>query len=90
MDSDNEENQNILKCLKNLLNIRAGTQPMDRELGINWDCLDQLPEVAETLFMVELEDKVEKYEPRAQVKQVTFELSENGMEPYIIFTRKEG
>ncbi|MCI9591502.1 MAG: GPW/gp25 family protein [Lachnospiraceae bacterium] len=87
--SDCSEAEDIMRCLRTLLNIRAGTQPADRELGISWECLDQLPETAEALFIVELEDKVAKYEPRAEILEVTFSYSETGiMIPHIIFGKK--
>jgi len=48
-----------------------------------------LPETAEALFIVELEDKVAKYEPRAEILEVTFSYSETGiMIPHIIFGKK--
>lgn len=85
-----KETEEILECLKTLLNVRAGTQPADRDFGISWECLDGNPETAETLFLIELEDKVEKYEPRAEVEEVTYEaLNEGILKPHIIFRRKE-
>ena len=46
MVGDDEKDQEILECLKTLLNIRAGTQPADRDLGISWKCLDHPGETA--------------------------------------------
>ena len=90
MLSKDEESAEILRCLTTLLGIRAGSQPADRDLGISWECLDQPPETAEALFLVELEDKVEKYEPRAEVDDVSFWYSDDGKaSPYIRFRRKE-
>lgn len=88
---EDQESQEILECLKTLLNIRAGTQPIDRDLGISWDCLDYPNEVAESLFLIELEEKVEKYEPRAEIKEVDFKVLDDGtLQPCILFRRKEG
>lgn len=91
LDIQSAEDAEILECLKALLNIRSGTQPADREFGISWNCLDYPPEVAESMFLVELEDKVAKYEPRVEIKEVTFSVSpEDGkMTPHIVFCRKE-
>ncbi len=87
--TQDEESRDILRCLHTLLGIRAGSQPADRELGISWDCLDGPSELAEALFLVELEDKVEQYEPRAEVIEVTFErLMDGKLCPHIIFGRK--
>lgn len=91
MLTQDKDSADILRCLHTLLGIRAGTQPADRELGISWECLDGPPETAEALFLLELEDKVEKYEPRAEVSEVTFEHSADGkLCPHIIFRRKDG
>ena len=89
MLTEGEESREILRCLTMLLGIRAGTQPADRELGISWECLDQTPDTAEALFLVELEDKVERYEPRAEVADVTMEFQADGtMIPHIRIRRK--
>ena len=91
MVTQDKESEEIMRCLQTLLGIRAGTQPADRDLGISWECLDGPPETAEALFLIELEDKVEKYEPRASVVEVTFQHSVDGkLQPHIIFARKEG
>ena len=91
MLSLDQESKDIQICLQTLLSIRAGTQPADREMGISWECLDQVPEVAEALFLVELEDKVEKYEPRAEIKDVLFQsLPDGTIRPHIIFVKKGG
>ncbi len=88
--TEDEESREILRCLITLLGIRAGTQPTDRELGISWECLDQPPDTAEALFLAELEDKVERYEPRAEVADVSMEIQTDGtMIPHIRFRRKE-
>ena len=91
MVTQDKESEDIMRCLHTLLGIRAGSQPADRELGISWECLDSPPETAEALFLVELEDKVEKYEPRAVVVEVTFRhLVDGKLRPHIIFAKKEG
>lgn len=89
MVGDDEKDQEILECLKTLLNIRARTQPADRDLGISWECLDHPGETAESLFLIELEEKVERYEPRAEIQEVTFEnLSDGRLKPHIVFQRR--
>ena len=47
--SGREDREEILRNLNTLLGIRAGTQPVDRELGISWECLDLAPEAAEAV-----------------------------------------
>ena len=76
--SGREDREEILRNLKTLLGIRAGTQPVDRELGISWECLDLAPEAAEAVLMVELEQKIRKYEPRAELMEAEMERLDDG------------
>ncbi|WP_349669715.1 GPW/gp25 family protein [Lacrimispora sp.] len=79
----------LKRNLKALLGTRAGTQPADRDFGISWDCLDAVPEAAESLFFLEVTSKVEKYEPRISIKDITFENKEGTIIPHIYFAGKE-
>jgi hypothetical protein len=63
----------ILQNIKMLFSTPAGTVPFDRDFGINWDIVNKPIVIAKGLLTVEYIEKVRKYEPRAQVKQVTFE-----------------
>ena len=81
--------EELKKNLTTLLGTRAGTQPADRDFGISWDCLDEVPEAAESLFFLEVSKKVEKYEPRIAIKDISFEHKEGIMIPHIYFTGKE-
>ena len=76
--SGREDREEILRNLNTLLGIRAGTQPVDRELGISWECLDLAPEAAEAVLMVELEQKIRKYEPRAELMEAEMERLDDG------------
>ena len=40
-----ENEQELLRTLTTLFSTRAGSQPADRDFGISWECLDELPEV---------------------------------------------
>ena len=68
-----EGDEELCSQLDTLLSTRAGSVPVVRDYGINWDCLDAPPEVAESLFHQELLNKVEVYIPRLQIKGVVFE-----------------
>lgn len=85
---DSEETE-IEQNLKTLFCTREGSQPADRSFGINWSCLDELPEMAESLFFQEAVGKVKKYEPRAAIGEIICRWEEGSMIPLIRFERKE-
>lgn len=86
-NTDNETE--LVRTLTTLLETRAGTQPADREFGISWECLDEPFEVAENLFYLECVRKVERYEPRVEVKDMIFYHEEGVLKVHIYFTGKE-
>ena len=69
----------IKNCLETLLSVRAGSQPLDRDFGIDYDGSADLPvEVAKNILAVEITEKIETYEPRVEVDSVTFKTGESG------------
>ena len=68
-----EEFEDIKMCLETLLSIRAGSQPLDRELGIDYEqTVGFTLDVAKNMLSLEIIEKVERYEPRVEVSSVTF------------------
>lgn len=86
--SDGGEREELRRTLTALFATRAGSLPGDREFGISWECLDELPDVAENLFYLEALKKVEKYEPRVEIADIVFEHEEGSMIPHLYFTGK--
>lgn len=86
-----EEFADIKQCLETLLSIRAGTQPLDRNLGIDLDSIVGYPlDVAKNMLSLEIMEKVEIYEPRVEVASVDFESNTDGvLKPHIHFVKKE-
>ena len=86
-----EEFEDIKKCLETLCSIRAGSQPLDRNLGINYDDITGYPlNVAENMMALEIIEKVNIYEPRVEVKSVDFTTDTDGqLIPHIHFVKKE-
>lgn len=84
-----EDEEELTRTLTTLFGTRAGSQPADRDFGIAWDCLDAVPEVAESLFYLEAARKVERYEPRVEIGDIIFQHTQGGMIPHIYFTRRE-
>ncbi len=81
----------IKRCLSMLYSTRAGSQPLDRNFGIDYSCLDKPLPVAQNLFTLEVVDKTREYETRAKVDNVTFDFGvvDGKMYPTIYLTRGE-
>lgn len=68
-----EELEDIKRCVENLYSTRAGSQPLDREFGLDYDSVVGLPlEVARNQLALEITEKTERYEPRVIVDSVDF------------------
>jgi len=65
------EAEEILRCLRNLVLTPAGTAPLDRDFGLNQDFIGYPIGAAQNLLAVEIMDKVDRYEPRVRVLEVT-------------------
>ncbi len=87
-----EEFEDIKMCLETLLSIRAGSQPLDRELGIDYEQTVGFPlDVAKNMLSLEIIEKVERYEPRVEVSSVTFTGDTDGqLVPHIYFVKAGG
>lgn len=87
-----EEFEDIKMCLETLLSIRAGSQPLDRELGIDYEKIVGYPQdVAKNMISLEIIEKVEKYEPRVTVDSVEFSNNADGqLCPHIHFIKATG
>lgn len=91
-DSDGftpEEFEDIKMCLETLLSIRAGSQPLDRDFGIDYDKIVGYPlDVAKNMISLEIIEKIERYEPRVAVDSVEFTGDADGqLRPRIHFIK---
>jgi len=86
-----EEYADIVLCLNTLLNVRAGTAPLDKNLGIDTEDIVGLPLLqAQNMFALEIDDKVTKYEPRVSLDSVSFEAGDDGeINAYLTFKGAE-
>ena len=84
-----EEYADIKLCLETLLSIRAGSQPLDRELGVDYDKTVGYPiPTAMNMLSLEIMQKVEQYEPRVEVDHIDFESDADGqLIPKIYFIK---
>lgn len=73
LEFDFEVSTDIRRCLEFLYSTRAGSQPMNRDFGIDYDNIVGRPiEVAKNTLALEIISKTEKYEPRVIVDSVDF------------------
>lgn len=85
-DYDNDEIEDIRRCLNTLLLTPEGTCPLDRSFGINAEFVGYPGDVAKNLYAVEITEKINKYEPRAIIKQINIEHEEGMMKAEVIIT----
>lgn len=87
-----EEFEDIMVCLETLLAIREGSQPVDRDFGINYEKVVGYPlDVAKNMLSLEIIEKVESYEPRVEVDSIQFTGNADGqLRPHIHFIKRRG
>lgn len=51
--------------------------PLDRGLGLACEYMHKPVQIAQSMLVAEVLDAIEKYEPRAEVVSVTFEIGES-------------
>ena len=73
-----EEQDDVVRCLRNLILTPAGSVPLDRDFGIDQSFLGQPLNVAQNTLAVEIMDKAARYEPRAVVLEVRLASSIDG------------
>ncbi len=66
--------EEVIQNVSILLATRAGTCPLYRDFGLSQDIVDKPMVMREPLLIQEIHEKVERYEPRAKITKVTFEL----------------
>lgn len=86
-----EELNDINGCISNLLSTIAGEQGLDRNFGIETrEIMDVPTEEAENLIILEIIEKIDKYEPRVEVYDIEFEYNGEGrMIPKVYFKKRE-
>lgn len=80
----------LQRNLSFLYSTAAGTCPGDRNFGLDQSFESYPVNVAQNLFVLEVVEKTEIYENRAEVLDVTFEQAEDGnLTPQILIGEKE-
>lgn len=73
---DEDTMKDIEENINNILGIPENSIPLSRGLGMSWRTLSEIPPDLENDFAVEAVEKIEKYETRVAVDQITFEHDE--------------
>ena len=63
----------VLQNVRCLMCTMLATVPLDREFGVSSAWLDDAGPIAEMKLRILLIDAIERFEPRAQVKSITFD-----------------
>jgi phage baseplate assembly protein W len=66
----------VVQNVNMILSTALMSCPLYRDFGINTTFIDSPEPAARSLLIAEIYDKIEKYEPRAEVESVTFEASD--------------
>lgn len=88
-DYNGPEAEDILRCLNTLYSTRQGSQPLDRNFGIDWGFIDKPLPIAQQEYAFEVIKKTREYEPRVKVQKITYESNEvdGKIWPVIILTK---
>lgn len=68
----------VIQNVALLLNTKKGTIPMYRDFGLPMGFVDKPINVAETIATLEIAEALEKFEPRASLKDLRFKSSKDG------------
>ncbi len=75
----------IIQNIKTILTTPVGTVPFDRDFGIDWSLLDLPVREAKAKLTIEYAEKIRKYEPRVNIKEVAFLTNEHGqLKPRVV------
>lgn len=78
-DTPEAEREEIMRNVRTILRTPVGTCPLYRDFGIDISIMVDYPiGTAQNIAAVEIIEKVEKYEPRAKVTEVSFHADTDG------------
>ena len=64
----------VIQNVRTLLTTRKGTVPIDRKFGLSFEFLDDPLPTSRAKIQTEIFQAIKKYEPRAVLKQITFDI----------------
>lgn len=75
--------KSVAQCVKLILSTPKGTVPMYRDFGVDLSFLDLPTPAAEQRARIEIREAVERWEPRVEVKDITFSVQEGKLIPTV-------
>lgn len=86
-----EEFADVKRCLETICSVRAGSQPLIRDFGIDYNGVMGYPiNVAKNMLALDIIEKISAYEPRVTVVRVDFDTGEDGqLIPHPHFIKNE-
>lgn len=76
---ENDTIRSILQNISLIIGTKKGTVPMYRDFGLPMAFVDRPSQVATTILAAEATEAIEKYEPRAELKNARYEQNEKGV-----------
>ena len=64
--------EEIVQNVRCIISTVKGSVPLDRDFGLDFEGLDTPMPQAQMLFRMHLIEAISKYEPRVQIKSITF------------------
>lgn len=68
--------EEVLQNIAMIITTPKFTVPLDRDFGLSQRFIDKPLPVAQSILVAEVMDVIEKYEPRAEIKNITFTQSQ--------------
>lgn len=89
-DYNSPDADDISRCLKTLYSTREGSQPLDRNFGLNWGFIDKPLPIAQQEYAFEVVKKTREYETRVNVQEVTYKFDESSGKMIPVVTLMKG
>ena len=72
--NETETISSVLQNIAIILSTPKGTVPLYRDFGLDWRHLDKPMPVAKVLMIAEVREAIERWEPRATVQKISFDI----------------
>ena len=74
--SERDKVKSILQNLAILLSTRQGSVPLYRDFGLPMRFIDKPVTIAKTIMVAEITEAIQRFEPRASYKDISFRIDE--------------
>lgn len=76
----------IINNARTLLTIPKGTCPLDRDKGVDYSIIGKPLPVAKSAYTIQAIELIDKYEPRATVEEILFNVVDGSLVPKVVLT----